>query len=96
LLGGLLAKGNTIMADETYLSDWFDAVDHSPRLVCEVELSNGNRLDAIQVMGGWEDLYGSAVYPVRFRLKLATVITPLYHPGWDGWDYGGGIEDPRY
>jgi hypothetical protein len=64
--------------DDNYLSTWFDTIDHSPRLVCEVKLSNGVILDAIQVMGEWETLEGKTIYPVRFRLKLATVITGLY------------------
>lgn len=60
---------------------WYDAIDHSPQLVCEVELSNGNCTDAVWVMGEWNTLEGEVIYPVRFRIKTACIITPLYDYG---------------
>jgi hypothetical protein len=66
-----------------YLSTWFDVVDHSPGIICEVELSNGARMEAIMVMGSRESLDRKTIYPILFRLKRATVFTPLYMSGED-------------
>lgn len=58
--------------------DWHDAVDHSPGLLCEVELSNGQRILARMVCGGWETPDGEAVYPVRWRFHSLEILTAIY------------------
>jgi hypothetical protein len=57
---------------------WYDTRDYWPLPVCEVELSNGERLEAIYVCGGWEKKdTGEAVYPVHFRpLRMAIYNHP--------------------
>ena len=64
---------------------WHDAVDFSPLLVCEVELSSGEIVEAVFVCGTWETLNGEAVYPVRFRPTRYQIVVGLYKytPGGD-------------
>ncbi len=58
--------------------DWYDAKDYKPRVVCEVELSNSERMEAVFVCGSWETIDGQEIYPIRFRILRMAVTVGLY------------------
>lgn len=68
------------MTRDTALT-WYDAEDHSPGLVCEVESSDGQIIKARFVCGSWETLDGEWIQPpVRFRILTPVVLTALHKP----------------
>lgn len=63
--------------------DWYDEVDHSPGMMCEVELPGGEKVQARWVCGSWETLDGQAVYPARWRFLYPVRQTALYKAPFD-------------
>lgn len=60
------------------MDEWYSAEDFMPHVVCEVELANGEIIQARRVMGDWETLDGEVIYPVRFRSPSVVITRALY------------------
>lgn len=60
------------------MDGWYSTEDFTPHVVCEVELPDGEIIQARRVMGDWETLGGEVIYPVRFRSPSVVVTRALY------------------
>lgn len=57
---------------------WYDAVDTRPELVCLVETTDGNILEAVNRIGTWETLDGQRLFITRYTPARFQVIVPTY------------------
>ena len=57
--------------------EWQDAVDCRPEFVFDVEMKDGQVIEARFIVGNFETFDGRVLYPERFRFKEYRVVVPV-------------------
>lgn len=58
---------------------WYDSEDHTPDVICEVEVEGGKKIEARYILGNWETLDGQPLFGVkRWRFLYYLVRTAVY------------------
>lgn len=59
------------------MNTWHDAIDCRPEFIFDVEMKDGQNIEARFIMGNFETLDGRVLYPERFMFKEYRVVIPL-------------------